>query len=74
MIDPVYYIEPDIDKQWLEDTLKEGFKPYRYCIFPPDDLESSVQFLHKMGHDGLLWDMLIPGRNTRARKKNTANE
>ena len=74
LFDPVYYIEPGLDEKWLENTLLDGFKSYRHCIFPPDALESSAQFLHKMGHDGLLWDMLIPGRQKRTRKKNTAHE
>ncbi|MCK5529011.1 MAG: lipid biosynthesis B12-binding/radical SAM protein [Kiritimatiellae bacterium] len=69
LFDPVYYIEPGLDEKWLEENLLEGFKPYRHCIFPPDALEASAQFLHKMGHDGLLWDMLIPGKNKRKRKK-----
>ncbi|MCK5097609.1 MAG: cobalamin-dependent protein, partial [Desulfobacteraceae bacterium] len=54
LLDPVYYIEPGLDKEKLETTLKEQFKPYRHCVFPPDALENSVKFLQKLGHTGLM--------------------
>ena len=63
LLEPVYYIEPGLDKKKLETTLKEQFKPYRHCVFPPDALENSVKFLQKLGHTGLMWDLLISGRN-----------
>jgi lipid biosynthesis B12-binding/radical SAM protein len=62
LIEPVYYIEPGLDKKKLELTLTEQFKPYRNCVFPPDALENSVKFLQKLGHTGLMWDLLISGR------------
>jgi len=68
LLEPVYYIEPGLDKEKLESTLKEQFKPYRHCVFPPDALENSVKFLQKLGHTGLMWDLLIKGRK-RKRKK-----
>ena len=69
LFDPVYYISPELDTAWLEKTLTEKFKPYRHCVFPPDALDSSVQFLHKMGYTGLLWEMLIPGTENKFRRK-----
>jgi len=60
LLEPVYYIAPGIDKQWLKNTLNNAFKGKRHCIFPPDALDSSLQFLHKLGYSGSLWDMLIP--------------
>ena len=65
LLEPVYYIAPGIDRNWLEKTLTDAFKNVRHCIFPPDAKESSVQFLHKLGYTGLLWDMLIPGNKTK---------
>ncbi len=67
LLEPVYYIAPDLDKDWLETILTERFKPCRHCVFPPDALENSVKFLHKLGHTGLMWDLLIPGRTKRER-------
>ncbi|MFO7752210.1 MAG: lipid biosynthesis B12-binding/radical SAM protein [Desulfobacteraceae bacterium] len=63
LLDPVYYIAPGLDRTWLEKTMEKGFKPYRHCVFPPDTYDRSVKFLHKLGHKGLMWDMLIPGKS-----------
>jgi len=68
LLNPVYYIEPEIERDWLEETLTDKFKGIRHCIFPPDALENSVQFLHKLNHTGVLWDMLIPGNNKSFRR------
>ena len=67
LLEPVYYIAPGLDKGWMETFLKDQFKPYRHCVFPPNALENSVKFLHKLGHTGLMWDLLLPGK---ARSKN----
>jgi len=67
LLDPVYYIAPGLDRDWLEATMEKGFKPYRHCVFPPDTYDKSVKFLHKLGHKGLMWDMLIPGKGRHER-------
>jgi len=72
LLDPVYYIEPGLDKIKLEKTLTEQFKPYRHCVFPPDALDNSVKFLQKLGHTGLMWDLLIRGKNKRKRTRKQA--
>ncbi|MBW2738699.1 MAG: hypothetical protein JRE64_07570 [Deltaproteobacteria bacterium] len=69
LLEPAYYIAHEIDKQWLENTLNNAFKGIRHCIFPPDVLDSSLQFLHKLGYSGSLWDMLIPKDDKTANKK-----
>ena len=69
LLEPVYYIAPGIDAKWLEETLTEAFKGIRNCVFPPDALDSSLAFLHKLGYSGSLWEMLIPGNAKRNRKK-----
>jgi len=69
---PVYYIAPGLDKADLEQTLTEAFKGIRNCVFPPDALDSSLAFLHKLGYSGSLWDMLIPGNSKRNRKRKNA--
>jgi len=69
LLESVYYIAPGLDRDVMYTTLKERFKPYRHCVFPPDALENSVKFLHKLGHTGLMWDLLIPGKERlRSRK------
>lgn len=74
LLDSVYYIAPGIDRSWLEQTLTEAFKGIRHCVFPPDALDSSLAFLHKLGYSGSLWDMLIPGNAKRNRKKHNAGQ
>ena len=68
LLEPVYYIAPVIDRKWLEVTLTDTFRGIRNCVFPPDLLDSSLAFLHKLGYSGSLWDMLIPSNAKRNRK------
>jgi len=72
LLEPVYYIAPGLDRKWLEETLTESFKGIRNCVFPPDALDNSLAFLHKLGYSGSLWEMLIPGNSRRNRKKQNA--
>jgi lipid biosynthesis B12-binding/radical SAM protein len=75
LLESVYYIAPGIDKEWLEATLTAGFSGLRHCVFPPDMLDSSLQFLYKLGHAGFLWDMLIPdGKKARGRRRRHGRE
>jgi lipid biosynthesis B12-binding/radical SAM protein len=60
LLESVYYIAPGIEKEWLEKTLTDGFSGIRNCVFPPDAMDGSLQFLHKLGYSGSLWDMLVP--------------
>jgi len=70
LLESVYYIAPGIDREWLEATLTAGFSGLRHCVFPPDLLDSSLQFLYRLGHSGFVWDMLIPdGKRTRRRRR-----
>ncbi len=68
LLDSVYYIPPGLDRQWLEKTLLDGFDGARHCVFPPDAMDSSLQFLHKLGYSGSLWEMLIPGHQQRLKR------
>ncbi|MFH1904150.1 MAG: lipid biosynthesis B12-binding/radical SAM protein [bacterium] len=61
LLKSVYYISPNIDKQWLKETLTKAFSGIKHCIFPPDAGDTTLQFLHKLGYSGSMWDMLIAG-------------
>ncbi len=75
LLEPVYYISPNIDKQWLEETLTKAFSGVRHCIFPPDVMDTSLQFLHKLGYSGSMWDMLISsGKSRRKQRKTQAHD
>ncbi|MCK5851087.1 MAG: lipid biosynthesis B12-binding/radical SAM protein [Kiritimatiellae bacterium] len=69
LLESVYYLSPHIDKNWLEKTLTEGFAGIRHCIFPPDALDSTLGFLHKMGYSGSMFDLLSAPRKRRSSKK-----
>ncbi|HPO13692.1 MAG TPA: lipid biosynthesis B12-binding/radical SAM protein [Candidatus Hydrogenedentes bacterium] len=69
LLEPVYYIAPGIDPTWLTDTLTAAFSGVRNCVFPPDSLDDSLAFLHKLGYTGSLWDMLIPKNSTRGHRR-----
>jgi radical SAM superfamily enzyme YgiQ (UPF0313 family) len=70
LLEPVYYLAPGIEREWLEKALTDGFAGLRHCVFPPDRLDASLQFLYRLGHSGFAWDMLIPGNEqARARRR-----
>ncbi len=62
LLEPVYYLAPGIERDWLETTLTAGFKDVRHCVFPPDRFETQVRLLHQLGHAGVLWDLLTPDK------------
>jgi len=72
MLEPLYYISPDVDKKWLEETLTRAFENLRHCVFPPDLFDNSLRMLHKMGYIGTLWEMLLPDRKQPAGRKRHA--
>ena len=68
MLDPVFYIAPSVESKWLEETLTEAFKGQRNCVFPPDKLDSSLEFMHQIGAPGSMWDTITPKRGNDDRK------
>ena len=60
LFEPIYYIAPGLDKDWLEKTLNDAFRGVRNIVFPPDAMNDKLQLLHKLGYTGSLWDMLSP--------------
>lgn len=69
LVDPVYYIAPGLERQWLHETLTNAFKDVRRCVFPPDAFEDHIRLLHRLGHVGVLWDLLKPGKKGRGGKR-----
>jgi len=68
IIDPIYYFSKAIDRDWLEQTLTEGFADRTNCVFPPDALDDKLHMLHQLGYGGTAYDMLI-GAGARNRKR-----
>ena len=71
MLEPVFYIEPEIGREWLEDTLTKAFSRVRNCVFPPDRLDSSLEFMHQMGSPGTLGDLLVRKKRDNGKKQRT---
>jgi lipid biosynthesis B12-binding/radical SAM protein len=55
-----YYISSMVNKEWLDQTLRNAFKKNRICIYPPDSLDKKLQLLHSIGSVGMGVDKLIP--------------
>ena len=72
LLQPVFYLSPAVERQWLEQTLEKAFSGERHCVFPPDTFENSLQMLHKLGYSGTLWDLLLSGERARKRKAHGA--
>jgi lipid biosynthesis B12-binding/radical SAM protein len=66
LLEPAYYLSPSVDRDWLERTLTEAFAGNRQVVFPPDRFDVGLRLLHKFGHSGMLWDLLLrPARKSR---------
>lgn len=68
LLEPTYYLSPELDRAWLEKTLAEAFADERRFVFPPDAMDDKLDFLHKMGHVGPLWDLLLREKQRRPRQ------
>ena len=60
LLEPAYYLSPQIDRSWAEQTLTEAFRPLGHVVFPPDAMDDKIRLLHKLGYSGSLWDLLAP--------------
>ncbi len=69
LLESVYYLAPDVDRDWLEQRLTDAFAELDHCVFPPDSMDAKLRFLHSLGHVGPLWDLLLRKRNRRLRSK-----
>ncbi len=65
LLEPAYYFSPDIEREWLEDTLHEAFSCHVRCIYPPDAMDDKLKLLHQLGHSGMAVDLLVKSNNKR---------
>ena len=72
MLEPVYYISPHVDKDWLEAILTGECSKTRNCIFPPDRYDDKIRVMHKLGYSGTLWNLLLSGRKRPAGKQHAS--
>lgn len=59
MLEPVYYVSPEIDPDRMNDQIMKSFSNARGRIFPPSEGQKRLEVMHRFGYRGLLWDRLI---------------
>jgi radical SAM superfamily enzyme YgiQ (UPF0313 family) len=67
LLDPAYYVSPAVDRDWLHRQLTEAFAGDTLRLFPTDEQEAKIAWLHEMGYAGPIWDMLLRERPPRRR-------
>jgi lipid biosynthesis B12-binding/radical SAM protein len=67
LLDPVYYVSPQVDRDWLCRTLTEAFAGDKLRLFPTDEQEEKIAMLHELGYAGPAWDLLLRERPARRR-------
>ena len=68
LLHPVYYFSPEIEREWLHETLVEAFKKHRHVVYPPDAMDSGLAFLHRLGYTGMSIDLLLKQCDRRGSK------
>ncbi|MBT3191293.1 MAG: lipid biosynthesis B12-binding/radical SAM protein [Verrucomicrobia bacterium] len=69
LLEPAYYISPALDRKWLEQTLTEALGPLDNCAFPPDAVDHKLDYLHRLGYEGPLWDLLLKERERKLKRR-----
>jgi len=59
LVAPVFYYSPQVGRDFIESRLLSAFRGRKDRIFPVSESENVIPFLHRMGHIGPLWDLLI---------------
>lgn len=61
-LETAYYFSPQIERDGLEEALRQGFADHANCVFPPDELDTKLQLLHRLGISGCGYDLLSKKR------------
>lgn len=64
LLESAYYVSPQTDREWLEETLGQAFEGVNHCVFPPDSMDEKLKILHKLRYSGPLWDLLHGKKET----------
>ena len=59
LLPPVFYFSPAIERGWLHERLTTAFKHHRQVVYPPDEFDSGLAFLHRLGFAGMSIDLLL---------------
>jgi hypothetical protein len=59
LIRPEFYYSPHLCRQEIEKSLEDSFGRRIDRIYPCHEFNGRIAMLHKMGHVGPLWDLLL---------------
>jgi hypothetical protein len=59
LFEPVYYISPTVDKDWMDRRVTEAWARRPDRVFPPERGFRVTRKLRALGWKGLLWERLI---------------
>ncbi len=59
---PTYYFSPLIHRDQLEAAIRQAFSGRQDRIFPCSKVADHITLLHKFGHHGPLWDLILKKR------------
>lgn len=60
LIEPTFYFSPALGQQKIDHTLRATFANRLNRVYPCAEAEGRIGMLHRLGHVGPLWDLLIP--------------
>ena len=46
----LFYYNPGLNSDWLDQTLKSGFAGSRYCVYPPGSRNEQLRKIHRFGY------------------------
>jgi lipid biosynthesis B12-binding/radical SAM protein len=59
LLEPIFYYSPHISRKEIERNLRISFAGQSDRIYPCHEFETRIAMLHKLGHVGPLWDLLL---------------
>lgn len=64
LIPPYFYYSPLVERDFIDRELRKAFQGKKERVYPMAETEKLIPFLHSLGHDGPLWD-LLRGKRTK---------
>ncbi len=60
LLSPRYYFSPDVEYAFMDKAIRHSFADRTDRVYPCSGFQGQLTMLHKMGHVGPLWDLLLP--------------
>lgn len=59
LVEPVFYYSPHISHDQIVESIKQSFGRRLDRIYPCHEFDKRIQDLHRIGHVGPLWDLIL---------------